>query len=44
MELYTATLNRFDDQGVQNEGYLPYGGLVEKNGVIYGTASEEGAI
>ena len=36
-----ATLNRFE-QGVQNEGYLPYGGLVEKNGVIYGTASEEG--
>ena len=30
------------DVGVQDQGYLPYGGLVEKNGVIYGTASEEG--
>jgi uncharacterized repeat protein (TIGR03803 family) len=37
------TLHPFE-QGVQNVGYLPYGGLVEKNGVIYGTTTEEGAI
>lgn len=38
-----STLHPFDDQ-LQDKGYLPYGGLVEKNGVIYGTTSEEGAI
>ena len=38
-----ATLKRFA-QSVQNEGYFPYGGLVEKNGVIYGTTSEENAV
>ena len=36
-----STLKTFDKQ-LQDKGFLPYGGLLEKNGVIYGTTSEEG--
>ena len=36
-----ASLYLFNE-GLQDEGYYPYGGLVEKNGVIYGTTSQEG--
>lgn len=28
---------------VANEGWFPYGGLIEKNGIIYGTTSQENA-
>ncbi len=29
------------DTGIADEGYYPYGGLIEKSGIIYGTTSEE---